>query len=115
MFSSSTPSRRAQIRPRCHHHTVRSPPHPPLTYLPLMPQRKGATAIDLAPRNEATTNFQGQSSVGTTSVSNSAATREDGPQVATAAEKQFEGARRYMLPEFKAMGVGTQKSDGCDS
>ncbi|KAK4440717.1 protein LYK5 [Sesamum alatum] len=35
-------------------------------------------------------------------------TREDVPQ---AAERQFEGVRGYMSPEFKATGVATQKSD----
>ncbi|KAL0417699.1 UNVERIFIED_CONTAM: LysM domain receptor-like kinase [Sesamum radiatum] len=38
-------------------------------------------------------------------------TREDGPQAAAAAERQFEGVRGYMSPEFKATGVATQKSD----
>ncbi|XP_047975457.1 lysM domain receptor-like kinase 3 [Salvia hispanica] len=36
---------------------------------------------------------------------------EEGRQAAAAGERQFEGVRGYMSPEFKATGVATQKSD----
>lgn len=38
-------------------------------------------------------------------------TGEEGRQAAASGERQFEGVRGYMSPEFKATGVATQKSD----
>ncbi|KAH6811072.1 Protein kinase superfamily protein [Perilla frutescens var. frutescens] len=38
-------------------------------------------------------------------------TGEVGKQAAASGERQFEGVRGYMSPEFKATGVATQKSD----
>lgn len=38
-------------------------------------------------------------------------TGEEGRQAAASGERQFEGVRGYMSPEFKTTGVATQKSD----